>query len=175
MPRTKSVTNTSQTVLFDRSQLASKLDAIGIEERITSILESHEILEYYEKILVKTVRKNSEAFKTEKFRRQYDRIISRDSLMLNLRTNIETNLLSNALSFWFRLDKSMEEIMDHMLNELFVKKVIELLASELADLAYELLDQEEDFCTANPQTESDMTEFPQASPFFTSATKKPDV
>ena len=175
MPRTKSVTNTSQAVMFDRNQLISKLNAIGIEEKITKLLESHEILEYYEEKLVRTVQKNSDAFRTEKFRKQYDKVVSRDNLMLNLRTNIETNLLSNALAFWFRIDRSIDEIMQHMLNELFVKRVIELLAIEFADLAYELLDQEDDFCTVNPKVDSDMTEFPQANPFFVATSKKPDV
>ena len=173
MPRTKSVTNTEQFVVFDRNHLISKLSAIGIEEKLTKLLEKHEILAYYEEKLVKAVQRNSDAFKTDIYRKRYDVVVSRDNLMINLRINIETNLLSNALSFWFRLDRPIEEIMNRMLNELFVKRVIELLANEFDDLAYELLSQEEDYLTTHHfENNPDMTEFPQGNPFLVSADKK---
>ena len=169
MAKTKSVTDTRQFVEYDRNNLVRKFSSIGVEEKLTTILESHDILAYYEEKLVKSVQKISGEFKTQRGKKYFDQIIARDNLMINLRINIENNLLTNALSFWFRIDHPLEEIANRLLNEEFVKRVIDLLVREFEELASELKIQERDYLAPEgfDGESSDRTEFPHTNPFNT--------
>jgi hypothetical protein len=167
MAKTKSVTDTRQFVEYDRNYLVRKFSSIGVEEKLTAILESHDILTYYEKRLVKSVQKISGQFKTQESKKYFDQIIARDNLMINLRINIENNLLSNALSFWLKLDHPFEEICNKLLNEEFVKRIIDLLVKEFEELATELRIKERDSLAPEgfEGEISDRTEYPHTNPF----------
>ena len=169
MAKTKSVTDTRQFVEYDRNYLVKKFKSIGVEEKLTAILESHEILAYYEERLVKSVQKISGQFQTQRSKKYFDQIIARDNLMINLRVNVENNLLANALSFWFKIDYPLEEIANRILNEEFVKRVIDLLVREFEELASELKTQEADFLAPEgfEGDSSERTEFPHTNPFNT--------
>ena len=142
MSRTKTYDDTRESIFFDRMLLISKFKRLGIEDKITEILESHEIMEYYEVHLVERVRKWSNAFMTKSARDYFNQAISRENLMLNVRTNIENNLLSNALTYWLKIDCNIEEVIKTLLTPAFVKHVIDVLAREFENLEYEIKQRE---------------------------------
>ena len=138
MSRTKTYADTRETISFDRQILFNKLKQLGIEDMITEILETHDVMEYYEVHLVEKVRKWSNAFMTQRAKDYFNQVISRDNLMLNVRTNIENNLLSNAIEFWLKIDCDLGEVMKKLLTPTFVKHVIDVLAKEIENFEYEI-------------------------------------
>ena len=82
MSRTKTYDDTRESIFFDRMLLISKFKRLGIEDIITEILESHEIMEYYEVHLVERVRKWSNAFMTKSARDYFNQAISRENCLL---------------------------------------------------------------------------------------------
>ena len=142
MAKTKSPLDTRETFVYDRKLLEEKFAKLGIDEKITEILESHEVLEYFEKNLVNRVSRWSKSFATEGARKYFNQVIARENLMMNVRANIENNLIMNAIEFWFKLDTSLEDILEHLLTSEFVIQTIDVLAKKSEDLEYDIKSRE---------------------------------
>ena len=142
MTKTKSPLDTRETFVYDRALLEEKFKKMGVYEKITELLESHEIFEYFEKNLVRKVSKWSKAFATEEARQYFNQVIARENLMMNVRANIENNLIINAIEFWFKLDQPLDDIIHFLLTPDFVKQTINVLAREIENLEYDIKSRE---------------------------------
>ncbi len=142
MTKTRSSLDTREVLHYDRNALEEKLRKLGVSERLTEILESHAVFEYFEKNLMMKVSKWSKSFATDEAREYFSRVIERENLMMNVRANVENNLLMNAMEFWFALDAPLEEIINRLLTPGFVMKTIDLLAREIENLEYDIKSRE---------------------------------
>ncbi len=142
MAKTRSSLDTRETFVYDRSALEEKFRKLGVSEKLTEILESHVVFDYFEKNLVMKVSKWAKSFATDEAREYFCRVIARENLMMNVRANVENNLLMNAMEFWFKLDAPFEEIVDKLLTPTFVMKTIDILAKEIENLEYDIKSRE---------------------------------
>ena len=116
-------------IAVDKDGLRSKLENGIVGAELRNIWEDEDVLQYFNKRLVQTVKMYAREFLTESGRECFNYITQRDNLFENFKLNLETNLLSNALTAWFKMSykESLEDIMLKILDVDFAKKVIDTL------------------------------------------------
>ena len=155
------------TITIDRKHLEEKIKSIPkLHEKLLGLLESKQIVYYFESHLLNKVSKISEDIISKEGKQFFCELITRENLWENLKIDVMGSLIQQSLAIWLKMksDNSkilLEDVMRQRLNSQLIETVIDTMALYIEQAHTDIKNKE--FELQNSKNNS------KAKPFFSSS------
>ena len=135
-------------ISVEKKALREKVASIPrLEEKLRSLLESKEIIYYFEEHLISKVSKFGDDILSIDGKAYFDALVKRDNLWENLNVDVIASLLQESIASWTKLRKvtehfPLENILFTTLTPQFVKGVIDTMAMYVERVHEEIKEKE---------------------------------